>query len=165
MLKNGGLRFTNTPYPIPVMVKVVKKWSMVHLPTTSSPFLDYFMLKKGVLRCFFCLGRFALIRWTVPMRACAGLQNPGINMADLKELYPYLFRDAKQALGIDRVAGYFISLELKCCNGSYCTPFSEADLALKATPHPDDNQSKSAAPDMAIFIGKYTHKSVIIQRH
>ena len=78
-----------------------------------------------------------------------------INMADLKELYPYLFRDAKQALGIDRVAGYFISLELKCCNGSYCTPFSEADLALKATPHPDDNQSKRAAPDMAIFIGKY----------
>ena len=48
MLKKGGLRFINTPYPIPVMVKVVKKWSMVHLPTTSSPFHDYFMLKRVV---------------------------------------------------------------------------------------------------------------------
>ena len=52
MLKKGGLRYINTPYPIPVMVKVVKKWSMVHLPTTSSQFLDYFMLKKGGLRWF-----------------------------------------------------------------------------------------------------------------
>ena len=84
MLKNGGLRFINTPYPIPVMVKVVKKWSMVHLPTTSSPFLDYFMLKKGGLR-WFVLGRFAVIRWTVPMRACAGLQNPGINLCQQQQ--------------------------------------------------------------------------------
>ena len=42
----SGLRFTCKPYPTHTMVIMMKKWFVVHLHTTSNPFLEFNIQKK-----------------------------------------------------------------------------------------------------------------------
>ena len=61
-----GLWFTYTPYPNHTIVITVKKWFVVHLHTTPTPFLSFIYRKKWFAVVCGGLGWFAVV--------CGGLR-------------------------------------------------------------------------------------------